>query len=67
MTKNQIMTVPTSGQYSSMYINAGKILNEGVEVMLYTTPVRTKDFEFNFDMSLAQGVRPMVRMYQGII
>lgn len=63
MTKNQIMTVPTSGQYSSMYINAGKILNEGVEVMLYTTPVRTKDFEFNFDMSLAHNVTTVKELH----
>lgn len=53
LTKNQIMTVPMAGEFSSKYINAGEILNEGVELMLYTTPVKTKDFEFNLDMSLA--------------
>ena len=56
MTKNQIMAVPMSGEFAYKYINAGKILNQGVEFMLYTTPVRTKDFEFNLDVNLAHNV-----------
>lgn len=50
MTKNQIMAVPMSGEFAYKYINAGKILNRGLELMLYTTPVRTADFEFNLDI-----------------
>lgn len=63
MTKNQIMTVPTSGEFSAKYINAGRILNQGVELMLYTTPVKTKDFEFNLDMSLAHNVTTVEELY----
>lgn len=60
LTKNQIMKIPMSGAFEWKYINAGKIENQGFELMLYTTPVRTKDFEFNLDMSLAHNVT-MVR------
>lgn len=64
MTRNQIMTVPMSGEFSAKYINAGEILNQGVEVMLYTTPVKTKDFEFNFDMSLAHNNTKVVKLHE---
>ncbi len=64
LTKNQIMTVPMSGEFSAKYINAGKILNQGVELMLYTTPVRTKDFEFNLDMSLAHNNTTVVELHE---
>ncbi len=63
MTKNQIMTIPMSGEFEWQYINAGKILNEGVEVMLYSTPVRTKDFEFNLDVSLAHNVTTVKELH----
>lgn len=63
LTKNQIMTVPMAGEFSSKYINAGEILNEGVELMLYTTPVKTKDFEFNLDMSLAHNNTTVVKLH----
>lgn len=65
MTKNQIMTIPTPGEFEWKYINAGKIFNQGVEVMLYTTPVRTQDFEFNLDMSLAHNVTTVEELYHG--
>lgn len=64
LTKNQIMTVPMAGEFSSKYINAGEILNEGVELMLYTTPVKTKDFEFNLDMSLAHNNTTVVKLHE---
>lgn len=64
LTKNQIMTVPMSGEFSAKYINAGKILNQGVELMLYTTPVKTKDFEFNLDMSLAHNNTTVVELHE---
>ena len=64
LTKNQIMTIPMSGEFEWQYINAGEILNQGVELMLYTTPVRTKDFEFNFDISLAHNVTTVKKLHE---
>ncbi|HCC71723.1 MAG TPA: hypothetical protein DEQ09_11305, partial [Bacteroidales bacterium] len=47
--KNQILSAavsPTSG-YSSQLINAGQIDNQGVEIMLMATPVRSSDFSWD--------------------
>ncbi|WP_455584759.1 SusC/RagA family TonB-linked outer membrane protein [Bacteroides sp.] len=53
LTKNQIMTVPLSGKWTGKIINAGQIENKGVELMLYSTIVKTKDFEFDLDLNFA--------------
>lgn len=48
-TKNQILNIPlsnTSG-YESRVINAGTIRNNGVEVMLNVTPVKTDRFSWD--------------------
>lgn len=48
-TKNQILNIPlsnTSG-YETRVINAGSIRNNGVEVMLNVTPVKTKNFSWD--------------------
>lgn len=52
-TKNQIMKVPLGGIWSHEWINAGLIVNKGVEVAIYSTPIKTKDFTFNLDVNLA--------------
>lgn len=48
-TKNQILEVPvdiTTG-FSSAILNAGKVKNQGVELVLNGSPVKTKDFQWN--------------------
>ncbi|MCE7054948.1 SusC/RagA family TonB-linked outer membrane protein [Algoriphagus sp. AGSA1] len=48
-TKNQILEVPvdiTSG-YSRAILNAGKVQNKGVELVLNGSPVKTNDFQWN--------------------
>lgn len=49
VTKNQIVDAdvsPASG-YSKAIINAGEIQNQGLELMVTGTPVKTKDFTWN--------------------
>nr|WP_319268537.1 SusC/RagA family TonB-linked outer membrane protein [uncultured Draconibacterium sp.] len=55
-TKNQILKVglDQSAGYESKLINAGKIRNRGVELMLSTTPVKTKDFRFDVNFNFAK-------------
>ncbi|WP_439488814.1 SusC/RagA family TonB-linked outer membrane protein [Algoriphagus sp.] len=48
-TKNQILEVPvdiTSG-YSRAILNAGKVQNRGVELVLNGSPVKTNNFQWN--------------------
>ena len=46
-TKNQAMLVDASSPWTQQWVNAGKINNTGVEFMLYGTPVKTRDFQFD--------------------
>lgn len=56
-TKNQIMTVPAAAPWSGgQIINAGLISNQGVEFMLYSTIVDTKDFTFDLNVNIAHNV-----------
>ncbi len=50
---NQIVAAPVSDAtgYDFKYINAGSILNQGFEVSLYGTPVKTHDFTWNININ----------------
>lgn len=55
-TTNQILRVPTdqSTGYSEKLINAGRISNKGIEIMLNTTPVKKSDFTFEMNFNFAK-------------
>lgn len=56
-TKNQIMKVPAAAPWSGgQWVNAGLISNQGVELMLYSTIVDTKDFTFDLTLNMAHNV-----------
>lgn len=53
VTRNQSMLVDAAAPWSQQWVNAGKILNRGVEMMVYITPIQTKDLTFNLNMNFA--------------
>ena len=56
-TKNQIMKVPAAAPWSGgQWVNAGMVTNQGVEFMLYSTLVETKDFAFDLNVNMAHNV-----------
>lgn len=56
-TKNQIMLVPAAAPWSGgQWVNAGLISNQGVELMIYSTIVDTKDFTFDLNLNMAHNV-----------
>jgi len=57
----RITTPPTSG-YSQGWINAGNIENKGVEIMLYVTPVRTMDFNWDVSMNFAKNNNTVIKL-----
>lgn len=63
MTRNQIMRIPRTGSYAYEWINAGKILNEGFELMLYADVVRTRDFSFSLNLNLAHNRSTVVELH----
>lgn len=60
LIKNKI---PTSTGYSDQYQNIGAIRNRGVELVLNTTNVRTKDFTWNTDFNIAFNRSKVLELY----
>ncbi len=55
-SENQLLSVsvPVASGYSSKFINAGNIQNRGVEITLNTTPVKTKDLQWDLSFNFAK-------------
>ncbi|MCO6026292.1 SusC/RagA family TonB-linked outer membrane protein [Prevotella cerevisiae] len=67
-TKNQIIKVSTSASsgYSSRLTNAGLIRNEGFEISLGGSPIKTKDWEWRVDGNVAHNSNKLVRLTSGM-
>jgi len=44
--------LPTSSGFSSIYKNIGSVKNEGLDIMINTTPVRNDDFSWDVNLNL---------------
>ncbi len=55
-TEDQIFTLPIdpSVGFSNNVVNFGAVQNKGVELVLNTTPVQTKNFRWDFDVNFAK-------------
>ncbi|MDR0865064.1 MAG: SusC/RagA family TonB-linked outer membrane protein [Candidatus Symbiothrix sp.] len=64
-TVDQIMNLPISpaGGYRSKVINAGEILNRGIELAVSAIPVKTKDFEWTTNINLAKNINQVVSLH----
>ncbi|MDR1556521.1 MAG: SusC/RagA family TonB-linked outer membrane protein [Tannerellaceae bacterium] len=49
--------------YNSRWINAGEIQNKGVELSLFGTPVKTKDFSWDVKLNWASNRNKVVSLY----
>lgn len=66
-TKNQIMKVPAPAPWSGgQMINSGLIVNQGFEMMIYATPVQTKDFTFDLNVNLSKNVSEVKELADGV-
>ena len=62
-TKNQIMKVPAAAPWSGgQWVNAGKVTNQGVELMCFVQPLRTSDWNFEVQANLAHNVSKVVTL-----
>ncbi|MBA4157728.1 MAG: TonB-dependent receptor [Gemmatimonadetes bacterium] len=64
-TRNQILSVPVSPTtgFTSRVLNAGEVTNRGVELLVNTTPVRTRDFEWNSTVNFARNRNEVTELY----
>lgn len=67
VTKDQIFNVSQSGAtgYTSRALNAGKVSNQGVEIMFRATPVKTKDFKWDLNFNFAKNKNKVLELYTG--
>lgn len=62
-TTDQIMAIPDpSPSWRLRWVNSGLIVNKGVEAMIYATPIKTKDFEFNLNVNLSHNVSTVEKL-----
>lgn len=64
---DQISSVATSSAtgYLAKFVNAGQILNKGIELSLYGTPVKTKDFSWNINVNWTRNRNLVESLYEG--
>lgn len=65
-TKNQAMLVDASAPWTQRWVNAGKINNTGVELMVYGSPVRTRDFQFDLTANFAHNRSTVKELADGV-
>ncbi len=63
-TKDQIFTLPVDPAtgYSSMVTNFGNVRNRGIELLINTTPIRTKDFRWDLGFNFAKNANKVLSM-----
>ncbi|MBR5384280.1 MAG: SusC/RagA family TonB-linked outer membrane protein [Bacteroidales bacterium] len=67
-TRNQIMSisVPDVSGIRSELVNAGDIQNSGIEVALNTTPVKTKDWQWDVDFTYTRNRNKIVSLHEDV-
>jgi iron complex outermembrane receptor protein len=65
---NQIISLPADQESgtSSRYINAGNIQNEGIELLLTATPIKTKNFTWDMTVNFTRNVNKVIALYPGV-
>ena len=67
-TKNQLfeMSAPSGSKYTSYYVNAGNIQNQGIEIVLGATPVYTKDFRWKTSVNYSMNKNKVKELAEGL-
>jgi TonB-linked SusC/RagA family outer membrane protein len=65
---NQIVDIATSAAsgYTAKTVNAGRIDNKGVEILLALTPVKSNDFRWDITFNFAKNKNEVVELAEGI-
>ena len=63
-TNDQIFELPVDAAtgYTTMVTNFGKVRNTGIELLVNTTPVRTKDFRWDLGFNFAKNNNKVITM-----
>jgi iron complex outermembrane receptor protein len=67
ITKNEILSLATTSEsgVSSKVVNAGRIQNKGVELLITATPVKTGKFEWNTSVNFSRNRNKVLELVEG--
>ena len=67
-TDDQTIDLPSSATsgYEFVSVNAGKLRNEGIELFLTGTPIKTKDFEWGIDLNFSKNKNEVLSLHPDI-
>ncbi|SBV97518.1 SusC/RagA family TonB-linked outer membrane protein [uncultured Dysgonomonas sp.] len=60
------MTTSTSTGYAGAWINAGKVDNKGVEIVLNGRPVETKDFSWDVSVNFSKNINKIIELHPDV-
>ncbi|MBB6502793.1 SusC/RagA family TonB-linked outer membrane protein [Pedobacter cryoconitis] len=60
------VSVTTASGYSKLYVNAGEVQNQGVEVSAFIVPVKTRDFSWTMNINWTRNRNKVISLYQGV-
>ena len=60
------VSVTTASGYLNLYVNAGEVQNQGVEVSAFIVPVKTRDFSWTMNINWTRNRNKVVSLYQGV-
>ena len=68
ITSDQIFTLPVdpSSGYSYMVTNFGEVQNRGIELLLNTTPIQTRNFRWDLDFNFAINKNKVLSMPESL-
>lgn len=58
-------TISNASGFNSQVINAGEISNQGIELLVTTTPVRQGDWRWNLDFNVSTNKNEVVELVEG--
>lgn len=67
-TSDQTLDLPSSATsgYEFISVNAGKLRNEGIEVFLTGTPIKTNNFEWGIDLNFSKNKNSIISLHPDI-
>ena len=65
---DQIVNIPISAAsgYTAKTVNAGRIDNKGIEVLLAITPIKTKNFKWDVTFNFSKNQNKVVELAEGV-
>ncbi|PTN07994.1 TonB-linked SusC/RagA family outer membrane protein [Mangrovibacterium marinum] len=60
------LPAPSGSGYSTYYVNAGKVINDGIELTTYITPLKTSNFEWEATVNYAENKNKIVKLHENL-